>query len=95
MSGFSSHGDGAGLCANADVVSAPSAAAIKRVLVEDLVIVHAPSNRFEKSSASHRCFEQITNAIVPSIRRVFSPQFTLDDFVIPRIRLRDYLPLSV
>jgi hypothetical protein len=40
MSGVSTQGVGAGACANAGVVSAPSAAAIKRVLVENLVIVH-------------------------------------------------------
>jgi hypothetical protein len=42
MSGVSTQGVGAGAWANADVVSAPSAAAIKRVFVENLVIVHSP-----------------------------------------------------
>jgi hypothetical protein len=44
MSGFSSQGVGAGLCANADVESAVSAAAIKNVLVENPVIIAAPGN---------------------------------------------------
>jgi hypothetical protein len=42
MSGFSSQGVGAGLCAKADVESAVSAAAIKSVLVENPVIIAAP-----------------------------------------------------
>src|ERR1700752_3901983 len=41
MSGFSSHG--VGCSANADVVSAAIAAAIKRVLGENRVILHAPT----------------------------------------------------
>src|SRR5665647_3252885 len=48
MSGFSSQGVGLAASANADVVSAISAAAVKRVLVENLVILLAPSNRSEK-----------------------------------------------
>ena len=52
MSGFSSQGVGAAACANADVVSAVSAAAIKRVLVENRVILHAPGNRSEKLSGA-------------------------------------------
>src|SRR5665647_598099 len=48
MSGFSSHGVGAGLCAKAEFVSAVSAAASKRVLVENPVILQSPSNRSEK-----------------------------------------------
>jgi len=42
MSGVSTQGVGAGACANAGVASAPTAAAIKRVFVENLVIVHSP-----------------------------------------------------
>src|SRR6516225_10381643 len=41
MSGFSSHGVGGS--ANADVVRAAIAAAITRVLVENRVILHAPT----------------------------------------------------
>src|ERR1700761_6852030 len=49
MSGLSTQGVGAAAWANADVVSAVSAAAIKRVFVEDLVvIIHAPSNWLKK-----------------------------------------------
>jgi len=44
MSGDSTHGVGAALCALADVASAVSAIAAKSVLVENLVIVHSPSN---------------------------------------------------
>src|SRR6266576_2448309 len=48
MSGVSNQGVGAALCANTDGVSAVSAAAIKRALVESLVILHAPSNHQKK-----------------------------------------------
>src|SRR6266540_4961110 len=43
MSDFSSQGVGAAACANADVASPVSATAIKKVLVEDLVIVILPA----------------------------------------------------
>src|ERR1700692_3493205 len=72
MSGDSTQGVGLAACANADVVSAVSAAAIKRVLVENRVILHAPGNRPEKLRRSDSCFEQITNAVAASIRRVHS-----------------------
>jgi hypothetical protein len=42
MFGDSTHGVGAGVSANAEVVSALSATAIQRVLVENLVIMLAP-----------------------------------------------------
>src|ERR1700752_833738 len=42
MSGFSSHGVGAALCAKAEVESAASAAASKRLLVENRVILSSP-----------------------------------------------------
>src|ERR1700682_2953724 len=88
MSGVSTQGVDAAACANADVVSAVSAAAIKRGLVENLVIMHAPSNRSEIVGRPR--LEQITNAIAASIRRVFSPQrasISLYDFPHPSSRL--------
>jgi hypothetical protein len=48
MSGFSSHGVGATVSATANVASAVSAAASKTVLIENSVILRAPSNRSEK-----------------------------------------------
>src|ERR1700694_356349 len=71
MSGVSTQGVGAALCASADAGSAPSAAAIKSVLVENPVIVYPPPATDQKSWSR---LEQITNAIVPSIRGVSSPQ---------------------
>jgi hypothetical protein len=76
MSGFNSHGVGA--CANADVVSAVSAAAIKRVLVENPVILPSPIDRSEKVG---HIVEQITNVILPSTCRfAASPSIRLCDF---------------
>jgi len=48
MSGVSTHGVGAALSANAHVVNAVNAAAINRVLVENLVIMHSPGNLISK-----------------------------------------------
>ena len=53
--------------AHAAVVSAVSAAAIERVLIESLIISFSPN-------CLACCLEQTTNAILASIRRVFSPQ---------------------
>src|SRR6267378_188816 len=91
MSGLSTHGVGAAACAKADVASADSAAAIKRVLVDIRVIIVLPGDRF-KSFCRPAIFEQITNAILRSIRRVYSPQrasldFRLCDFPLPASRL--------
>jgi hypothetical protein len=72
MSGVSTQGVGAAVCANADVVSAVSAAAIKKaatikkVLVENLVIMCPPGNRSSKL-VGLPILEQTTNAIRPSI----------------------------
>src|ERR1700691_5147303 len=52
MSVFSSQGSGLAACANADVVNAPSAAAVTRILIENRVILLAPSKWSEKTSAS-------------------------------------------
>src|SRR5205807_5158704 len=49
-------------CANADVASTLSAAAIKRVFFEVLFILHPP----------RMIFEQITNVVVPSTRPAFT-----------------------
>jgi hypothetical protein len=70
MSDDSTQGAGLAVSANADVVSALRAAAIKKVFVENLVILRAPGNRSEKNWSR---LEQITNAIVPSIRPACSP----------------------
>src|ERR1700716_91141 len=91
MSDFSSQGVGAAACAKADDGSAPNAAAIKKVLIEILVIVVPPSG--QNRLLPHR-FEQITNAVAPSIWLVFQPSRFLCAFVIPRIALRDYGRLS-
>jgi hypothetical protein len=68
MSGDSTHGVGAAACAHAAVVSAVSAAAIERVLIESLIISFSPKTDLAC------CLEQTTNANLASIRRVFSPQ---------------------
>jgi hypothetical protein len=96
MSGLSTQGVAAA-CADAAVVSTLSAAAIKRVLVDRPVIPHPPGYRFE-----------ILNG-VPTIplnkpRTIFARQYNEGpvrgagfscDFVISRLTLRDYLPVSV
>jgi len=73
MSGFSSQGAGAGLCANADAESAVSAAAIKNLVVENPVIIAAPGNPWKYAGISQH-LEQITNAIAASIRRADWPR---------------------
>jgi len=67
MSGFSSQGVGAEPCANAEAVSAASAAAIKKLLVGNPVIVILQP----KNGAPAGTFEQITNAVIPSIQLMF------------------------
>src|SRR5258707_8967497 len=91
MSDFSSQGVGAAACASAVDVSALNAAAIKKVLIEILVIVVPPSG--QNWLLAYR-FEQITNAVIPSIRRDVQPSPFLRDFVISRTALRDYVPVS-
>src|SRR6267378_2396552 len=75
MSGFSSQGVGAAASAKAAVVNAApaSAAAISNVLVDNLVILHAPQ-RSEKSGLPWRpaMSEQNTNADLASIRQACS-----------------------
>src|SRR5882757_5051511 len=92
MSGVSTHGVGSAACAKADVASADSAAAIKRVLVENRVMIILPGGRSLKVFVGPPVLEQITNAILPTIRRVHSPQratldFRLCDFPPPTSRL--------
>src|ERR1700733_4037392 len=86
MSGDSTHGAGAALCALADAASAVSATAASNVLVENLVIVHPPAT----AVTGEPVFEQTTNGVLPSIRRA-----SVRDFVISRFQLRGYLPVSV
>src|SRR5258708_17565509 len=73
MSGVSTHGVGAAACAKADVASADSAAAIKRVLVENRVIIILPGGRSLRVFVGPPVIEQTTNAVLPSIRRSSSP----------------------
>jgi hypothetical protein len=75
MSGDSTQGAGLAVSANADVVSAASAAAIKRVFVENRVMRRAPKQLFEKDLYR---LEQITNAVVPSIRPSFCGRAPLE-----------------
>jgi hypothetical protein len=88
MSGASTHGAGAALWATAEVASAVSATAAKSVFVENLVIVHSPATdpKIGVTDRGSQCFEQTTNAILPSIRRA-----PVRDFVISRFKLRGYL----
>ena len=92
MSGESTHGAGAALWATADVASAVSATAAKSVFVENLIIVHSPATdpKIGVTDRGSQPFEQTTNAILPSIRRA-----RVCDFVISRLKLRGYLPVSV
>src|SRR3981189_580310 len=92
MSGVSTHGVGAAACAKADVASADSAAAIKRGLVENPVIIILPVARALRVLVGPPVIEQTTNAVLPSIRRGHSPQrvtldFRLWDFPLPASRL--------
>src|SRR5437016_3715783 len=91
MSDFSSQGVGAAACAKAGDASMPNAAVMKKVLIEILVIVVPPGGR---NRLLPQRFEQITNAVTPSIRRDVRPSRFLCDFVIPRIALRDYGPVT-
>src|ERR1700737_1778679 len=90
MSGVSTQGVGAALCANADVVSAVSAAAIKRVLVENLVITHAPSNRSEKvwrpANFLNKSRTPLSRQYDESCRRDRRP-YDFCDFPLPTLRL--------
>jgi hypothetical protein len=64
-------------------------ATVKTVFVEMLVIIHLPTAIRPLAPR----FEQITNGIVPSIG-TFDASRSPVDFVIPRVRLRDYVRLS-
>src|SRR6267378_303967 len=97
MSGFNSQGVGAAACANAGVVSAAgaaattSAAAIKSVLVENLVILHSPSYRSEGGiSFLNKPRTPFSRQYGEPFRRSKDPR----DFVISRFRLRDYVRVS-
>jgi hypothetical protein len=95
MSGFNSQGVGAAACANAEVVSAVSAAVIKKLLVENRIIVILPA---AENSLSCPLFEQITNVIIPSMaaspHHAWRSPFSCD-FVISRLPPRDYVPLCI
>src|SRR5258708_30465207 len=82
MSGVSTHGVGAAACAKADVASADSAAAIKRVLVENRVIIVLPGGRSLRVFVGPPVIEQTTNAVLPSIRRGPSPPRPPPPFII-------------
>src|SRR5260370_40069412 len=91
MSGVSTQGVGAAASANADVVSAVSAAAIKKLLVANLVILVLPGGR-SSQLVGLPMLEQTTNAIHPSICPVHSWRratldFRLCDFPHPTSRL--------
>src|ERR1700710_169615 len=94
MSGVSTQGVGAAACANAEGVSAAgavatkSAAVIKIVLPENLVILRSPRNR---SEGRHQFLEQTTNGNRSSIWQAVLPRHASPDFVISRFRLRDYV----
>jgi hypothetical protein len=105
MSGASTQGVGAAACANADVVIAVSAAAIESVFfeksprveksrgeesvgVEDWVMLQAPGDRCNFLNKPRTSFVRQYNASVR--RRTFRR-----DFVIFRVRLRDYVAVSV
>src|SRR5260370_31455473 len=101
MSGASTQGVGAAVSANADVVSAISAAAIKKVLVENLVTTRPPATGLQSWSVC-LCLNKPRTPFARQhdrpIHRSASPEtldFMISDFVIPRIRLRDYLSVSV
>src|SRR5436305_14459235 len=64
MSGFRSQGVGAAACAKAVVVSAVSAAAKRKLLVENPFIVILPAAEI---SLSCPVFGQITNVVIPSM----------------------------
>jgi hypothetical protein len=92
MSGVSTQGAGAAACANAEVVSAASAAAAKTVLVENLVIILAPSNL---SEFLHRAALNKSRTPLP---RQYDEHFAAarpEQFVISRFASRDYLAVSV
>jgi hypothetical protein len=105
MSGASTQGVGAAACANADVVIAVSAAAIESVFfeksprvekslgeesvgVEDWAMMHPPGGCSNFLNKSRTSFVRQYNASVR--RRTFRR-----DFVIFRVRLRDYVAVSV
>jgi hypothetical protein len=91
---------GVAACAKADalsieVLSADSAAAIKKVLAEIPVIVLLPVISCVASRRPTSFFEQITNAVISSIRRELARVMHSCEFVISRSSLRDYVPHCV
>src|SRR4051794_25635961 len=91
MSRDSAQGVGAVLCARAALASAISASAATTVFVETPVIVHSPANQ-KSARLTQPAFEQITNVILPS--RPWRDR-RARHFVIPRYKLRGYLPLRL
>src|ERR1700674_411671 len=99
MSGFSSQGVGAACSANAVVVRTASAAAtqklLQKLLVENRVILHAPSNRSREVDGPS-VSEQITNSIVTSTSWIARPTrgvLRLCDFPLQTSRLSS-LPIQ-
>jgi hypothetical protein len=90
MSGVSTQGVGTGAWANAGVVSAPSAAAIKRVFVENLVIVHSPRQPIV-DPVLNKSRTPLPRQYDETVRRSARPE----EFVISRVSLRDYVPVPV
>src|SRR4051812_4612902 len=92
MSGDSTHGVGAALCAPAALASAVSATAAKIVFVENPVIraFSKPLILVGVTDGGQPALEQTTNAIRPSIQREL-----IRDFVISRFKLRGYLSVPV
>jgi hypothetical protein len=92
VSDDSTHGVGAAFWALAGVANAVSASAAKTVL-ENFVIRILPTTDPEIAvpMAAGPCFEQTTNGILPSIPR---RERRVRDFVIPRFKLRGYLPIA-
>src|SRR5438105_10505202 len=88
MSGVSTQGVGARVCAKADVVSAPSAAAIKRVFVENLVIVHSPRQPIIVEPILNKSRTPLSRQYDETVGRSASKRTS--DFVISRIAPGDY-----
>jgi len=86
MSGFSSHGVGAAACANADVASPVSTAAIKKVF-ENLVIVVPPGGQFGF------CPSLLNKSRTSLFRQCHLRRITLSRPLCD-LRLRDYVPIS-
>src|SRR5664280_2533717 len=98
MSGDNSQGAGLASCAKAAVVSAVSAAATKTVLVENLVILHAPSSQSEKTDPAIAVDSLLNKSRTPSSRQYDAPDrcgARIQDFGICRARRCDYPEVQV